>query len=395
MQQTDDRLNLNPFGHFRYDPFSDLDAARDQHLSDYLVVPPTPAIALKSSHSVIYAMPGGGKTALRLYTEQMQQDLSGITFTLTYLIREDRKLDQKADHQQKLLEALAYESLIRIVTYPTRFLALAKELQEQVAGLIDAHLAFNMDFALESALNSLTDPINRIADLDNRTYVLKSTFNNSEYRKEAFAALRSARDCAHRSRSSTDWQSMSLDNALLLTKEAFSAKEIYILLDGIDNSTEAKKDPGIAARWIMPLFERTPSWEKQDIYLKAFLTTELEEHMESELASLRVQIPTNRIEWNSDFLLINVIRARVAAATNNLFNSLYAISSLDLREIELELVHGLPPERRLPRELLLVVRYTLLNALKRNRAGKHAQVIRRDVNLAFEQYHALLNRADK
>jgi hypothetical protein len=381
-----EKLDLSAFGAFRYDPFADLDAAQDPHLAEYLVTPRAAAAALKPSAVAILAQPGGGKSALRIYIEQTQQDLSGITFTITYLTRADQSLDTPADHESNLRSALAYDSLIRVLTYPGRFLDMPQEIRCEMTCLIKWFLAYDLDFVLNSVLEHPKRAVEIVARYENRVHLVKSVIAPEPATvKEACLVMKD--HCTARS-SESKGAEMPLDAAMALARQAFSAREICILLDGVDNSTESKRDPARAAFWLLPLLERARVWEKNNVFLKAFLTTEMEAPLLALLADRGLSIPTPRMEWKEAHLL-DVIRARVSAATKNRFNSLYAISALDLREIEMELVQMLPVTRRLPRDLVALTHLVLRSALQRPRSGQGPQIDRRDVVSAGKQFQQM------
>jgi hypothetical protein len=378
------KLNLSAFGAFRYDPFVDLDAARDPHLSEYLVVPHAAAIALKSVATAILAQPGGGKTALRIYIEQTQWDLSGIVFSATYLMREDRPLDEPPNHEANLLAVLAYESLAHIFAYPSRFLSAPVETRRELAALLVRHLAFDLDYILAAVLGTPERVLETLASFDNRVYLARGVTEPDGDGVRAICLELGSTDRADLT------SRMTLDEALALVRRAFGAREVYILVDGIDNSTESKQDPARAASWIMPLLERAPAWEQSGVYLKAFLTSELEAPLTAGLAERGLSIPAPRLEWKESHLL-DVIRSRISAATNNRFNSLFAISTLDLREIEMELIQKLPRGRRLPRELIVLTRLVLCHALRHAKPGQSAQIDRRAFASACDEYNRLRN----
>ncbi len=382
----DTRADLSPYAHFIYNPFEVLDASRDPHLFEYILVPKTADIARELIPAVVYAATGGGKTALRLDTERDKLDISGINFTLTYIPTPEEPLTQFADHQRGMLEALAYETLLRICIYPAVYLNLPASTKNDLARFLKTCLTVSLAYLVDSVVDiESRHPGKDIADYWNRPFYPERLGRFS--RSDSLAALKDILTLwdAQPVSSARDWSFIEM---MLMVMGAFGARNAFLLYDGIDNSAEGIRDPEQAARWIFPVFEQSSQWAQKNIYLKAFLTTDAQPFMEALLAERRIDIPAAHLQWDVP-LLVQVIRYRVLAATGRRFASLDAISSLDVREIEFELARQLPADRLRPREIILLAHLTMQNALQRRESG---YLTRQDLHKAVEQYFQIPTR---
>jgi hypothetical protein len=393
MEKIIPNLDLSPFD-FKYDPFSDLDAAKDPHLTEYLLIPKTALIAQKDMPAVIFAPPGGGKTALRLYTERSQLDLSGRTFTITYIPDPDQDIPSRPDldgHLDQIARASAKEILFRIIANPGQFLDMSPKHQATLAGFLDAYSPIDFSYVILILRTGEPDEISTLmSDLLGR---LPPRFHSQETDRsqELARSLAALREHTGRNVSSSTGQFSFLELCDLIMN-AFQAREIFVLLDGLDGSTESKRFLERTAGWVLPLFEAAQGWEARRIFLKAFLTTEILPALSEQLRQWEIDLPTSSIQWD-DTLLAEVVRLRVSAASETRFSSLDGISALDLRETELQIARQLPESLKLPREIILIVQQTLRHSLERRQAGQPAQIQRQDVLAALDWYSRLPNRA--
>jgi hypothetical protein len=384
MKKAIDEIDLTPlFRTFAYDPFAVLNASQDAHLLEYAVFPKNAAIVLKSSPSIIYAKPGGGKTALRIYTENTQQDLSEITFTLTYTPDAEQKLEKSTDHEKELLAALAWDILVKLVVRPGLFMNMDTGLRSRIAAVVDENLPVDLTWVLD-----YMERMNNAAAVEWVTTMAGRAFPPrrpavGQNLKPMIALFKQV------NHEPCKQVTGSINEALALVKEAFQAREIDILVDGVDSSTESKLFPELAARWIFPLFNRAEEWQKEQIYLKSFLTTEMLAPLTGLLQENSITIPTATIYWD-DFLLVDVIRHRISAATGNYISSLYAICALELREVEMNLVRRLSSENKLPRDLIRLTHETLRRALSRSRQGEVVKIVGEDIDYAYQQVYSKL-----
>lgn len=393
MGEQTEPLDLSPFD-FKYDPFSDLDAAKDPHLTEYLLIPKTALIAQKDMPAVIFAPPGGGKTALRLYTEQSQLDLSGRTFTITYIPDPDQPIPEQADlhaHLKPIFHAAAKEILFRVIANADQYVTMSAGHQARLVEFLEAYFIFDLGYVI--SILQVVEPEeipSTMADLLGRLPPRFRTQQAREY-QELAKTLKAARGSAR----STDVFSKSQFTFIDLCKlimSAFQAREIFILLDGLDGSTESKTNLIRAARWVLPLFAAARGWEEHRIFIKGFLTTEIAPALIDQFNQWEIDLPTSTIHWD-DTLLAEVVRLRVSAASESRFSSLDGISSLDLRETEQVIARQLPQSHKLPREIILIIEQTLRFSLERRQEGQLAQIQRQDILAALDWYSRLPNRA--
>jgi hypothetical protein len=154
-------------------------------------------------------------------------------------------------------------------------------------------------------------------------------------------------------------QTPDLETCLRLVKDLLGARSIHILLDGLDGFAETM-DSAVLIEWISPLMKKVDTWARQNIYLKFFLPMN-----SSALADDRKPraLRTEILSWDDD-LLAALIRRRIYIASNGNLGSLDAISAPGLNDVELKIAHGLKEEEKLPRQMILRTRDTLLEALK-------------------------------
>lgn len=125
--------NLSGFG-FNFDPFEHLDSTKDAHLQEYLVIPKTVEISLSDQPVAIFAQPGGGKSALRIYTANFYKESRGVRFPITY-VPED--YSTKSDfHFNGIKGSLARAAFMYLASYPDLFFDLSSEYKKRLKGLL-------------------------------------------------------------------------------------------------------------------------------------------------------------------------------------------------------------------------------------------------------------------
>ncbi|GJQ53400.1 MAG: hypothetical protein HKUEN02_22470 [Anaerolineaceae bacterium] len=114
---------LSAFG-FAFDPFEYLDSTKDAHLQEYLIIPKTVEIALSDQPVAIFAQPGGGKSELRIYTENFYKESRGIRFPVTYV--PDDYSTENDFHFIGIKKSLASAAFMYLASYPDLFFALSQ-----------------------------------------------------------------------------------------------------------------------------------------------------------------------------------------------------------------------------------------------------------------------------
>ena len=291
-------------------------------------------------------------------------------------------------HLAGLYQSAARDAIFYILTFPGIFLEMSASAQAKLANLLINWLPVNIYFLNDLLQNAPTlETAHTISGMLGRYFHPDPQPNPAQL-------VQLAEQLEHSVRNSTNAPPAppSLTDLFDMLKDAFQANDIFLLLDSVDASVESKSDPQKTAQWLLPLFEQASTWSAQHVYLKAFLTSEMCGHLNAYFHARKIELPEATLEWN-DIDLVETIRKRVAAASDNRFTSLFAVSALDLREIELEIVRTLPNTHKLPREVILIAHQILRETLKRQRNGRQAQIQRSDLERACDWYHALPNRS--
>jgi hypothetical protein len=163
--------------------------------------------------------------------------------------------------------------------------------------------------------------------------------------------------------------------------DALGFSHVLLLIDGLDAIYENQENVQHAVAWVCELFDRSETWAKSKTYIKLFIPDSLEPAITEHLH--RHAIPTRiaRIIWNHD-LLVSMLRKRISAASEERFESLDAISTPALTNIEQQIVKNLPP---LPRIVLQVTRKAILHYAARLNDGW--QLDEEDIRYAIAWYH--------
>ncbi len=379
-----EKLWLDHFG-FRFDPFEHLEASADPNLNRYLIGHEAFSVAWGESPAFIFSPPGGGKTALRIYTARACWTGAGgyQPFPVHYhLPRYFEKGDFSTleEHLEQIVHSGAHALLLAFAYYPLVFLKASPLLQKQLAQFIFTWIP-NIDFYLDVLRAGQPD---QVASQLDRSYQLHQTPDSSLLsllceRLEKYLA-------EQRFPTSLSIQKVFEQLTNWLTQD-LGFRSVYLLLDGVDGFPELAKSPGFAAQSLFNLFAGAPGWAEGRVYLKGFLPLELQTHLQ---ARLQEQWPVfSRVDliWD-EAMLSEMIRRRVYAATGGEFNSLGAVSSIPaIQNLELELARSIYP---LPREMLVLVNRILFEYEERWRehpdAEKRIQIT--DIDQAVAWYRA-------
>ncbi len=339
---------LQEFG-FQFDPFTHLDSTKDARLYEYLVIPKTVEIAWGDEPAAILAQPGGGKSALRAYTEQVYRGTRGVKLPITYT-PEDYS-EESQFHFLGLQRAFARALLIYLVSYPDVFLQLPTEYQSRTKSLL-SFLPYDFDFLL-SVLEG-TDSVGEMEQLLG-VNALSGIQKIGEAHQSMTRQLRTL--------PAASIHSPDVEILLSHAREIFEIDAFHILIDGLDGFPETTQ-PESLIRWLTPLLELAGAWKKKKVYIKFFLPVSMAEF--PKIARHR-DIRVATLNWD-DGLLAEVIRRRLYVATQGAFDSLDAISAPDLRNVELHLARQLNAEQKLPRQIILKTR-RLLERTQQNTDG--------------------------
>lgn len=337
--------NLHGLG-FRFDPFKYLDSTHDVHLQEYLVIPKTVEIALSDQPVAVFAQPGGGKSALRIYTANFYKDSRGVRFPVTYI--PDDYSTENDFHFVGIKKSVARVAFMYLASYPDLFFVLSSSEKRKLKRLL-LDIPLGLDFNLQVLRDASS-----LSDLEQALGT------------PAFSSLpklnRAHHQLAHELDGEVPSESLSLDSTFTLLNTAFGVKSIHILVDGLDGFMETQKSYTLLT-WIAPLLNVLEKWERKNIYLKFFLPMDISD------APALTSVGTLRaaaLNWD-DHLLAEVIRRRVFVATDGIFDSLDAVSALDVRNVELTLARQLQRNEKLPRQIILKCQYLLRNVVESNR----------------------------
>jgi hypothetical protein len=348
---------------FKFDPFEHLDSAKDIRLQEYLVIPKAVQITLSDQPVGIFAQPGGGKSALRIYTSRFYGDSRGLKFPITYIpatYSTDTNL-----HYEGIRGSLARAVFMYLVSYPDLFFTLPHQITQKIKQVL-----LDIPYGLEFHLSGLT--LGRfITDIEQLLGV--SALSGIQILDRAHQQM--AQELMDES--FADSRRIPLEEGFGLLKDAFGVKSVHILVDGLDGFIETKSDLALIS-WIEPLLKVVKQWERKNIYLKFFLPMDI-----SDFPLLR-NLRTAALEWD-DGLLAEVIRRRVFVASGGAFDSLDAVSAPDVRNVELNLARQLGEKQKLPRQIILKSH----NLLKQVVASQNGRIVANDI-FARELSYAVL-----
>ena len=120
------------------------------------------------------------------------------------------------------------------------------------------------------------------------------------------------------------------DSLLDLLFKDLGYKAAYILIDGVDAFYETANSVVAAVETIRWFLENESAFAKNNIFIKYFLPIELADVLKNQYSGLTSVQNFTIIRWEADTLR-EVIRQRILDASNSQFDSLRAISDLNLR----------------------------------------------------------------
>ncbi|MBN1921650.1 MAG: hypothetical protein JW892_10425 [Anaerolineae bacterium] len=344
---------LNSVG-LHFDPFDTLNAADDPHLSEYLVEHEIFARLWGNDLAWVFAPPGGGKTALRCRVTQacwIGQE-TNRPFPLPYLppfLSWGSVAPTLEDHLAALAQVTARALLLALAYRPHWTLRLSAPARQEV------HHALVM--SLPGTLKNYLDLCRQTTDLQllRRVLDLDHAFAlpNPPEREQLLAWCDGWGDLsvmAEHSAPQARWEALHF---VLL--DILQFENLYVLLDGLDAAPETSAAPEAVVDVLAPLLEQAAGWRQQNVYLKGFLPLDTQTPLGARFPQLFSSQQTSVLKWTVP-LLAEVTRRRVDAASKGAFDSLDAIASPALRDLEAWLAAEALP---MPRELLVLTRRVL------------------------------------
>ncbi len=378
-----EKLWLGHFG-FRFDPFEYLESSADPNLNRYLIGHEAFSVAWGELPVLIFSPPGGGKTALRIYTGRACWTGGGgyQPFPIHYHLPSYFKNGDfftLEEHLEQIVHSGAHAMFLAFAYYPLVFLNASPSLQKQLAHFIFTWIP-NLDYYLD-ILRTEKQPDSVAAQLD-RSYHLHQASDPS--------LLDLMRDTLEKHLTEPP-ATISLSIQKVFEQftnwivQDLGFRAVYLLLDGVDGFPELAKSPGSAARSLINLVVNAPDWSLSRIFIKGFLPLEMREHLHVHLKKHWSAFAQVELQWD-EAMLADMIRRRVYAATDGEFASLGAVSSLPtVQDLELESVRAVNP---LPREALLLIRQILFEYEKRlgERPNAEKRIQAEDIERATAWY---------
>lgn len=348
-----EKLWLDHFG-FRFNPFEHIEASRDPNLNRYLIGHEAFSVAWSESPSMIYSPPGGGKTALRIYTSRACWTGGGgyqpfpIHYHLPHYFKSG-DFSTVEDHLEQIVHSGAHALFLAFAYYPLIFIRSSPSLQRQLAQFIFTWIP-KIDFYLDVLREGQPDDVAGQLDSSYKLHqasdptllpLLLDMLTKYHQEEQAPASL-SIQKVFERM---VNWITNDL-----------GFRAVYLLLDGVDGFPELASSPGFAAESLAQLFAKAPDWTALHVFVKGFLPQEIRSHLQERLGKHWSAFSQVDLKWDAA-LLAEMLRRRVYAATEGEFASLGAVSALPSgQDLELELARAVNP---LPREALTLVRQVL------------------------------------
>ncbi len=364
----------------RFDPYVHLEASSDPHLSEYTVNLDIFRTAWDAASAVIFAPPGGGKTAMRVaVTRTCWYDIGGAyPFPLPYNLGAAPLIGAPptaAQHLRLLLEAGTCALLTGLAFRPERLLRAAPADIRAIVGLLRAGLPGPLEYYLD-VLRETGTPAG-LTPLLERTYALTAPPLPEALRR--FCDIVGRIDADAMRGQPEDLFSTFVD----LTTSALGFGHVLILIDGVDAIYENQADNRLALQWVADLCDYSKMWRERNVFIKLFAPDIIEPHIAGYLQTHAIAAQIARIVWDPD-LLAELLRKRIFAASDGRFESLDAISTPALTDVERQIVAAITP---LPRVALQVTRRALLHYAARMEEG---QLDEDDIRCAINwyQFHA-------
>jgi hypothetical protein len=349
---SDTATRLKKLG-FSFSPFERLEASNDPHISEYLIGHEMFAVAWEQAPTVLYAPAGGGKTAMRIYTLRTcwlsgQRQRFPISYDLPFFSNQ-RGLSSSDGHWRALAAAAATDVLLACAYRPELYLQLSSDRRLYLLSLLKQALPINLEWSL-GLLAETFDPQQLSTHLD-RTYILPEP--PARHALLEFCQI-AQNDLSHKQLDNISSDSL-FDDFLKWVINDWNFASVFILLDGVDGTSNLANSPIAQFQVIESLCKQAPAWSNERVFLKAFLPLEMEMVLGSHTHDFSRQSLHAVITWDASNLA-EILRRRVQVASKGKFNSLDALSSHALRDVETLIAKRARP---LPREAIVLANKVL------------------------------------
>lgn len=342
----------------RFDPFAYLNAVEDPRLEQYFVEHDLFARMWGSAPALIFAPPGGGKSALRCQITRSCWigNETNRPFPIPYLppyLAWGHVSPSLEDHTAALALSGAKALLVVLAYRPHWFLRLSLEKRDAVAHLLADILPWPLAEYVQVVRETLSPmPLKDLLGLE-PAFALPD-----EPRAELLRAWCDAWPRVEESQSphpTEQWQRL-----LQVLLNVFRFEGAYVLLDGLDAAPETgglnESSAEAIAQILKPLLDISALWNGQGIYLKGFLPLEAYTTVLDACPDLASKMTVCTMHWTPT-ALIRLIQRRLYVASEGAFDSLAAMAAPGLQDIEQQLAEHLEKEALLlPREMLVLTR---------------------------------------
>ncbi len=368
---------LESFG-LLFNPFGQLEASGDPHLSEYLVGHDSFALASEDAPALVGGLPGAGKTAMRFYVSRSctlsyggMQPLP-VNYSLPNFFAFNSRPISLQQHQQKFLQAGAAALFLSLGFHPGQFLELSHAVQHRLAAFWQRYLPVPLAYC--NGILHETGNVHILLPLLDRAYIPSSDPEPTGI--EAFSA---ALDSLKNTPAFAGDVEAGFEELLELTLGEVEFRSIFWLVDGVDAFPETARRPELAADLLSALIEQALAWTSRRLYLKAFVP-------EESLSSLSLPAGLKKITrqvnlcWTPE-LLAELLRRRVYVASRGRMGSLDAVSGPGLYDIETTLARSALP---LPREAICLAGRVLEECARREQQERN--LLAADVTAALNWY---------
>ncbi len=351
--QTAVGVRLSSLG-FAFNPFERLEASNDPYISGYLIGHDMFSVAWETAPAALFAPPGGGKTAMRIYTLRAcwKSESKYRKFPISYDLPFFANLSELASleaHQTAIAAAAATDVLLACAYRPDLYLSLTVPKRLNLLSLLRVALPVSLEYILSILAES--GDVGQLSDYLDRTYRLPDPPPPEAAAGLGKVMLQDLEDAA-----GDLWSGPAQFEALLdFIREDLRFESTLLLLDGVDGGNLPPGDVQAQFDVIAPLLSQASVWAKANVFLKAFLPADLEVHLAAQARDFYRQSLRAQIQWDVP-KLAEILRRRVYVASQGRFGSLDALSSPALRHVETLIAERARP---LPREAIMLANLVL------------------------------------
>lgn len=375
---------------FRWDPFGEVDAAREKsRFGLYAVVPPGFAAALEPQHQMVCGPLGGGKTAFSRLLAAEAQQLKVLVILCTDV---GQLLDRAGGEPGAVTDVALVEQILqgfaRVV--PEETIAAALPLaRKSTGGRKDQAAGFDYRRGLRQANERLGTDHPRYKEFlvyeqrlqDGLTH--SERYGDSEVHRSDRAqvveqlnqlCLRELHVSFNQLCSSVEWDDVLEDDNRLRAWHASGARkrlprirtpfewlvwlvevarrsgyeQVYVVYDSLDGHAQTRV-PAACAALVRPLLESTALLAVEGLCFKLFLPLRARSHLRDTPGLLTGRVAEIELRW-SEAQLREVLRLRLQAASDNKYESLAAFSEQD--DVDDQIIQ----RSSTPRDMLLLGR---------------------------------------